>query len=364
MIGIGATIRQAKEAREIVEAAFPDPRTIPDDLWQAAQARPAAEAVATHPGGSVPFRQRRRPRHLPTGKVVCGCGGAFSPLGKDYLGCIRAKNAGACRNTRRVRPPVLDQQAMAALGSSLMQPEAVRAFCEAFVAEWNRMAAEASASARAHHAELADTRRKIANLVDALSDSGRSPSLMEKLTAPEARRRALEAAHTLIDRVVVSPPDSPDDPPGIELLGNLMAMLKAGGVKMPKDSEAFAACLSATLASSTKEDRGEKFPSPPDPHHTHSRTLRPPARVFAAPGGRAQTPALPGFAGPSSRPPIRAAGGPECRKYPRAPWPRTRLCGAVGTDFCRERLYQAVAPASRSTSSAVRIAAIAAGKPA
>ncbi len=209
---IGATIRQAKEAREIVEAAFPDPRTIPDDLWQAAQARPAAEAVATHPGGSVPFRQRRRPRHLPTGKVVCGCGGAFSPLGKDYLGCIRAKNAGACRNTRRVRPPVLDQQAMAALGSSLMQPEAVRAFCEAFVAEWNRMAAEASASARAHHAELADTRRKIA-IRGPLSGSGRLAGADEKLTAPEVRRRALEAAHALIAGVVVSPPDSPTTRP-------------------------------------------------------------------------------------------------------------------------------------------------------
>lgn len=37
----------------------------------------------------------------------------------------------------------------------------------------------------------------------------------------------LEAARALIDKVIVTPGNAPDDPPGIELVGHLMAMLKA-----------------------------------------------------------------------------------------------------------------------------------------
>jgi hypothetical protein len=40
----------------------------------------------------------------------------------------------------------------------------------------------------------------------------------------------LELARALIDKVVVHPPQSDGDPPGIELAGELMALLQAAGV--------------------------------------------------------------------------------------------------------------------------------------
>jgi len=59
--------------------------------------------------------------------------------------------------------------------------------------------------------------------------------------APEA----LEAARALIDRVVVSPPSDPGDPPGIELVGKLQAMLRAGGADVgTKDRRSASAVLS------------------------------------------------------------------------------------------------------------------------
>ena len=194
---------------------------------------------------------------------------------------------------------------LAALGSSLMRPEALEAFCDAFIAEWNRMATEMSSGARAKHGELKVIERKIANLVEAIEDGLADPGVRQRLEELRARQRTLvardgpatpappalhpnlaqvyakrvaalrealdagdgeevlEAARALIDTVVVSPPGDPGDPPGIELTGNIMAMLKAGGVNTSAGSAAFGSCLSAMLAGSTKEEQGEKFPSPP-----------------------------------------------------------------------------------------------------
>jgi len=56
---------------------------------------------------------------------------------------------------------------------------------------------------------------------------------------------------------VASPPDDPGDPPGIELTGNLMAMLEAGGMNTSARGAAFGSCLSAMLAGSAKEEQGE-----------------------------------------------------------------------------------------------------------
>lgn len=301
----GASVHRPKPAASFVEAAFPELRIVSDELWQAAQTRLAAEAVATHTVGSQAFWERRRPKHLLTGKVACGCcGGAFSLLGKDYLGCSRAKNAGSCRNTTRVRRSVLERQVLAALGNSLMRPEALQAFCDAFIAEWNRMAAEMSSGVRAKQDELKVIERKIANLVVAIEDGLADPGVKQRLEELRARQQVLgdqdrttmpappalhpnlaqvyakrvaalrealdagdeeevlEAARELIETVVISPPDTPGDPPGIELTGNLMAMLKAGGVNISAGGSTFGSCLTAMLAGSTKGEVREKFPSP------------------------------------------------------------------------------------------------------
>jgi hypothetical protein len=61
---------------------------------------------------------------------------------------------------------------------------------------------------------------KVRHLSSALANNGH----------PEA----LEAALALIDRVIVHPPAADGDPPSIELIGELMAMLSAGGVNGPE----------------------------------------------------------------------------------------------------------------------------------
>ncbi len=133
------------------------------------------------------------------------------------------------------------------------------------------MSAEASAGIDVRRRELKVVERKIENILEAIADGLKASGIQQKLSELEARRdelRAasaeastappalhpnlaqtyaervaelrrgidagkgqdvLEAARALIDKVIVTPGDDPDDPPGIELVGQLMAMLKAAG---------------------------------------------------------------------------------------------------------------------------------------
>lgn len=53
--------------------------------------------------------------------------------------------------------------------------------------------------------------------------------LREALEGPDAAE-VIEVARALIDRIVISPPDDEGGPPGIEVEGELMAILKVGGL--------------------------------------------------------------------------------------------------------------------------------------
>jgi hypothetical protein len=88
------------ESLEVVTQPAPELRIIDQDLWNRVQARLVAESVADRriakePGTAGGYWGHRRPRYLLTGKVLCGCcNRPFAAIGKDYLGCPAALNAG------------------------------------------------------------------------------------------------------------------------------------------------------------------------------------------------------------------------------------------------------------------------------
>jgi site-specific DNA recombinase len=61
--------------------------------------------------------------------------------------------------------------------------------------------------------------------------------LRPALAGPD-NTEALEAARALIVRIVVTPLTDPDDPPDVELIGDLANMLRAGGFKSSTTEEA------------------------------------------------------------------------------------------------------------------------------
>jgi hypothetical protein len=189
-----------------------------------------------------------------------------------------------------------------ALGAGLMRPERVAAFCNAFIAEWNRGQAEASAGAERHRRELQGIERKLDNLVEAIAEGMRAPGLQRKLDELEARRAQLlaalqdqparapalhpnlatvyarrvavmrtaleshtepallEAARALVDKVMVGPGDGPDAPPKIELIGHLTEMLRAGGADLRPEDAVAGGVLEAMVSGSVKGGIGGSAP--------------------------------------------------------------------------------------------------------
>ena len=271
----GARIRRDNLPKGHLIIEVPHLRIIDDELWRRVQDRLRREAAPYQAGPNgvqSAFWDRRRPRHLLSGKVFCGvCARQLSLFGRDYLGCKAAAH-GTCRNRRTVRRTVLQARVMDVLSRQLMQPDLLAEFITAFNQEWRRLAGEVRSQAVAQQREKAALDRKIANLVEAVSDGRSSPSIMAKLADLEAQKtrlgdvptpptepapalhpgisqvyaakvrnlahalekgenpEALEAARSLIDKVILHPPETDDDPPGVELIGELTALLKAGGV--------------------------------------------------------------------------------------------------------------------------------------
>ncbi|MBR0649951.1 serine recombinase [Roseomonas terrae] len=310
----GGWVRRIHPKKAMVETPVETLRIIDDELWRQAQARLAKEASPVEQNRGNSFWDQRRPKHLLSGKVFCGCcGKAFSAVGRDYLACLAARAGQGCRNRQTVRRVTLEARVLDALARRLMRPDLVEAFCKAFIAEWNRLSAEASAGAEMRRRELQAVERKIENLVEAISDGLKAAGVMKKLSDLEARRdelvtmastepasppalmpnlaqvyaakvaqlqsglqagkgtEVLEAARALIDKVIITPGDGPDDPPGIELVGHLMAMLQAGGAFANGADETSRSLINAVSSGSVKGTMRGQRPSdlrwPNQPRH-------------------------------------------------------------------------------------------------
>jgi hypothetical protein len=91
--------------------------------------------------------------------------------------------------------------------------------------------------------------RRTSRIVSTISSSA---GLRQALSGPD-HTEALEAARALIDKIVITPPADPDEPPDIELIGDLANMLKAGGFQTsPSDEMAVSSQISAMSVSSAK----------------------------------------------------------------------------------------------------------------
>ena len=69
---------------------------------------------------------------------------------------------------------------------------------------------------------------------------------------------ALESARALIEKVIIHPPETEDDPPGIELVGDLMGLLQAAGATdaQPLENSGKAKSVLALFVSSVKAGPG------------------------------------------------------------------------------------------------------------
>jgi site-specific DNA recombinase len=170
-------------------------RILDDALWQAVKARQASIRATDRVANAraTRFWERRRSRHLLSGLVRCEeCGSHYAAVGRDYLACSAARSSGTCSNRQSIRRSALEALILDGLRQRLMAPELVEEFIRAFQKEINLQHREDDLRRDAKRRELADIRRKLEGLIEAIAEGLRAPGLQQRLDQLEQRRAELE----------------------------------------------------------------------------------------------------------------------------------------------------------------------------
>ncbi len=174
----------------------PELRIVDDSLWLEAKARQQALRAAKPQAGASTLttaRDRKRPRYLLSGLTRCGeCGGGYSMISADLVGCSTARNKGTCDNRTNIRRDVLERRVLDALRHHLMEPALFAEFCEEFTREMNRVRSAGRHSIDAAQAEIKKIDRDLDMLVDMILRGGAAERLNAKMLIMEARKRELE----------------------------------------------------------------------------------------------------------------------------------------------------------------------------
>ncbi len=168
-------------------------RIVSDDLWNAVKARQEKTRNAAISDGIKKLGRTKRARHLFSGMLTCGCcGGGITQVGKQYYGCSAHKNKGTCDNRLTIKRTDLEDRVLSGLKEQLLHPDLIAEFTKAYQEEYNRLAGSIQQERSNTTRDLARIERKIAHLIDAISDGMFHTSMKEKLTALEARKSKLQ----------------------------------------------------------------------------------------------------------------------------------------------------------------------------
>ena len=170
----------------------PDLRIINTTLWDAAKVRQQSMALGPTEPGENALLDRRRPKHLFAGLVKCGCcGGGYSMISKDLLGCSTARNKGTCDNRLNIRRDALEASVLSGLRTHLMDPALFKEFCEEFTREINRLRIDASADQQGWRDERDRIERELSKLLTAIKAGGPIQAIVDDMKRLEARKAEL-----------------------------------------------------------------------------------------------------------------------------------------------------------------------------
>jgi DNA invertase Pin-like site-specific DNA recombinase len=139
----GQAHRRLNPTDERVTGLAPEHRIIDQALWDQVQARLAVAAAPENAEtGELRFWEKRKARHLLSGKLICGvCGGPFAANSGGRYSC-NDQRRGKCSNEATIARVALEERVLVILSENMMDPELARAFAEEFAVEWERMAGQ------------------------------------------------------------------------------------------------------------------------------------------------------------------------------------------------------------------------------
>lgn len=182
----------------------PELRIVSDALWQRVKTRQKATRNSAISDGIVKLGQTKRPRHLFSGMLKCGCcGGGFILVGKQYYGCSSHRNKGTCDNRLTIKRDDLEHRVLNGLKDSLLHPELIAEFVRSYQEEFNQLSGTIKHNRDLAKRELSKVTEQIGRLVDAVAEGMFHPSMKERLSDLEERKVTLE--HELEDADAAQP---------------------------------------------------------------------------------------------------------------------------------------------------------------
>ncbi|WP_183865128.1 recombinase family protein [Rhizobium sp. BK399] len=207
----GKRVSRRNSETEWIITQVPALRIIDDELWQAAKNRQrivleqysaAVEGVRKYHRNHL--NGKRRPKYLLSGLVFCGCcGGHFSLRGANRFACSTRVNGGSCSNHRTILRDALERRVLTGLKDQMLEPEATAEALRAFAEETNRFNQERRSKAREWQLELTKIEKQMENILVAITDGMYQPSLKERMTSLEYRKKELS------DHLSAVPYDAP-----------------------------------------------------------------------------------------------------------------------------------------------------------
>ena len=162
-------------------------------LWDAVKDRQNSIHTIRAYDSNTPMLRNRRPVYLLSGLTKCACcGGGYSKISKDLLGCSTARNKGTCDNRQNIRRDELEQRIINAIRNNLMDPTLFAEFCTEFTKYINKKRINHNVELERQQKEYKRIDIEIQKLLDALKSGAPNTIIISEMNKLDARKTELE----------------------------------------------------------------------------------------------------------------------------------------------------------------------------
>ncbi|NKE48646.1 recombinase family protein [Roseomonas frigidaquae] len=184
----GRRVSRPNADAEIVRKPVPELRIIGQDLWDRVKAMQGELNKK-----EKPLWTKNRPKNLLSGLTRCGCcGGGYTTIAAEKLGCAAARNKGTCDNRQLMRREELEAMVLGALREHLMDEELCAEFCTVYTARINQLRKQHNASIVGYRAEQVKLERERQQIIKSITDGVPTELIRDKAIALQRRREELE----------------------------------------------------------------------------------------------------------------------------------------------------------------------------
>ena len=183
----GKRISRPNPESAIIRQDVSELRIIDQTLWNRVK-----EIQGEYNKKEMPLWKKNRPKALLSGMTKCGvCGGGFTIINNDRIGCAAARNKGTCDNKRTMGRVELEALVLDALKANLMDEELCKEFCQAYTGRINELRMKHNASLAGYRAEMSKLERERQQIIRSISEGVPGSLLKDRAIIVEKRREEL-----------------------------------------------------------------------------------------------------------------------------------------------------------------------------